>query len=225
MKARGGNEALPATQRGPDLIRSMVVLKDRYGSLVSPFLAKGHPMRSGGDAKSLSPAQAGDLAHFLHQRVYATLRNGAELQILNILSGDSKAGATYFSGAGKCSGCHSVTGDFAGIGRRYDAVTLQQKFLFPRTVAFGRGAPPPQPSKPVRVTVTQANGQTVAGNLVSLDDFNVALRDGEGNYRSFTITPQMKVVKQDPLDAHVALLDEISDKNIHDVVAYLESLK
>ncbi len=224
QKARGGNEALPAAQRGSDLIRSLVVLRDRYGSLVSPFLTKGHPMRSGGDAKSLTAAQAGDLAHFLHQRVYATLRNGGELQIQNILSGDPKAGLLYFSGAGKCSSCHAATGDFAGIGKRYDAVTLQQKFLFPRTVAFGRGAPPPS-IKPAHVTVTLANGQTVAGNLVSLDDFNVALRDAEGNYRSFTIQPQIKVMKQDPLDAHVALLDEISDKNIHDVVAYLESLK
>ena len=225
IKARGGNEALPPPQRGPDLIRSLLVLHDRYGSQMAPFLAKGHPMRAGGDAKSLTPAQVGDIAHFLHSRVYATLRNGGELQILNILSGDPKAGLTYFNGAGKCSSCHAAAGDFAGIGKRYDAVTLQQKFLFPRTIAFGRGSAPQQTAKPVRVTVTLADGQNVAGNLLSLDDFNVSLRDSEGNYRSFTITPRVKVVKQDPLDAHVALLDEISDKNIHDVVAYLESLK
>jgi cytochrome c oxidase cbb3-type subunit 3 len=226
QRARGGNEALPDAQRGSDLIRSLIVLRDRYGSLLSPFLAKGHPLRTGGDSKSLSPAQVGDLAHFLHQRVYMTLRNGSELQIMNILTGDPKAGQAYFNGTGKCSSCHSATGDFAGIGKRYDAVTLQQKFLFPRTVAFVRGTPPPPPAgKPVRVSVTQANGQTLEGVLVSLDDFNVALRDAEGNYRSFTITPQMKIVKQDPLGFHVTLLDEISDKNIHDVVAYLESLK
>ena len=77
----------------------------------------------------------------------------------------------------------------------------------------------------MRVTVTPASGPSVEGTLVSLDDFNVALRDAEGNYRSFAITPQVKVVKNDPLEYHVSLLDEISDKNIHDVVAYLESLK
>lgn len=224
MKARGGNEALPDAQRGPDLIRSLIVLRDRYGSLIGPFLGKGHRMRSGGDAKSLSAAQVGDLAHFLHGRVYGTLRNGGELQIQNILTGDVKSGLAYFNGAGRCNSCHSPSGDLARVGKRYDAVTLQQKFLFPRTVAFGQGAPPPS-GKPVRVTVTLANGQTVEGNLESLDDFNVALRDSEGNYRSFAITPQVKVVKKDPLDAHVALLDVISDKNIHDVVAYLESLK
>lgn len=225
VKARGGNEALPDAQRGSDLIRSLVVLRDRYGSLVSPFLAKGHPMRSGRDAKVLTPEQAGDLAHFLHQRVYGTLRNGGELGILNILSGDKQAGMAYFNGAGKCVGCHSVEGDFKGIGRKYDAVTLQQKFLFPRTVAFGRGGPAPPAGKPVNVTVTTAGGQKAAGTLVSLDDFNVALRDAEGNYRSFTRGPGVTVVKNDPLDFHVALLDEIADKNIHDVVAYMESLK
>jgi mono/diheme cytochrome c family protein len=225
LKGRGGNEALPANQRGPDLIRSLIVLRDRYGSQLGPYLAKGHPMRSGGNSRSLTGEQAADLAHFLHQRVYATLRNGPELTIQNILTGDPKAGLAYFNGTGKCSGCHSATGDFAGIGKRYDPPTLQQKFLFPRTVAFGRGGPPAPAGKPVRVTVTPASGPSVEGTLVSLDDFNVALRDAEGNYRSFAITPQVKVVKNDPLEYHVSLLDEISDKNIHDVVAYLESLK
>ena len=79
LKGRGGNEALPANQRGPDLIRSLIVLRDRYGSELGPFLAKGHPMRSGGNSRSLTGEQVADLAHFLHQRVYATLRNGPEL--------------------------------------------------------------------------------------------------------------------------------------------------
>jgi cytochrome c1 len=35
----------------------------------------------------------------------------------------------------------------------------------------------------------------------------------------------MKVVKNDPLSAHVELLDRLTDKQMHDVVAYLESLK
>lgn len=225
LKGRGGNEALPAHQRGPDLVRSLIVLHDRYGSQVGPYLAKGHPLRSGGNSRSLTGEQAGDLAHFLHQRVYATLRNGPELTIQNVLTGDPQAGLAYFNGAGKCSTCHSATGDFAGIGKRYDPPTLQQKFLFPRTVAFGRGGPRPPAGKPVRVTVTPVSGQNVEGTLVSLDDFNVALRDADGNYRSFAITPQVKVARHDPLDYHVALLDEIADKNIHDVVAYLESLK
>ena len=73
--------------------------------------------------------------------------------------------------------------------------------------------------------VTPAGGRTVAGELVHLDDFNVALRDASGDYHSWTRTSSLKVEKDDPYDAHVALLDRYTDQNIHDVVAYLETLK
>jgi mono/diheme cytochrome c family protein len=221
LKARGGNEALPANQRGPDLIRSVMVLRDRYANEIAPFLAKGHPMRSGRSSTALTKEQVSDLSHFLHQRVYYTLRNGPELQIQNLLTGDPKAGAAFFNGAGKCSGCHSTSGDLAHIGTRYDTPTLQMKILFPRTVAFGRS----RTAAPVTVTVTLPSGEKVEGVLDKLDDFNVSLRDAEGEYRSFKITSQVKVIKHDPVQAHVNLLDEYTDKNIHDLVAYLESVK
>ena len=224
-KARGGNVNLPPSQQGADLVRSLIVLHDRYGSDIGRFLAKGHPLQSGRSGTVLTSAEIGDLAHFLHQKVYNTLRSGSELQIQNILVGDAKAGAAFFNGAGKCRTCHSPTGDFAGIGRKYDPPTLQSKFLFPRTVGFGRRGASSTPAKPVTVTVTQASGEAVEGVLDHLDDFNVSLRDGQGNFRSFKITPSLKVVKHDPYAAHVALLDDYSDKNMHDIVAYLESLK
>jgi hypothetical protein len=75
------------------------------------------------------------------------------------------------------------------------------------------------------VTVTTAAGESVTGVLLLLDDFNVSLRDGSGGYRTFKRGPGVKVVKDDPLAAHHALLDTLSDKNMHDVVAYLETLK
>ena len=75
------------------------------------------------------------------------------------------------------------------------------------------------------VTVTQPNGGVIEGVLQTLDDFNVALRDGQGNYRSFKITSELKVVKHDPYAMHIALLDQYTDKDMHNIVAYLESLK
>ena len=225
VKARGGDSSLPRNQQGADLIRSLVVLRDRYGNGIGPFLAKGHPLQSGRSASGLKPEQVADLAHFLHQKVYNTLRTGSELQIQNVLTGDPKAGEVYFNGAGKCNTCHSPTGDLKGIGRRYDPPTLQSKFLFPRSVGFGRGRAAPVTTKPVTVTVTQSNGEVVEGVLQTLDDFNVALRDAQGNYRSFKITPELKVVKDDPYAMHVTLLDQYTDKDMHDIVAYLEALK
>jgi hypothetical protein len=148
------------------------------------------------------------------------------LDIQDVLTGDAKAGAAYFNGEGKCAACHSPTGDLAGVGKKYSPVNLQQRFLFPqgggRGGRGGRGSPA---GKQITVTVTPASGGAITGTLVQLDDFNVALRDGSGEYYSFKRTPSLKVLKNDPFVAHVELLDRITDKNMHDVVAYLESLK
>src|SRR6266849_1623547 len=168
-KARGGNSNLPVNQQGADLVRSLIVLHDRYGNQIGPFLAKGHPLQSGRAASSLTTEQVADLAHFLHRTVYNTLRSGPELQVQNVLTGDPKAGAAYFNGAGKCNTCHSPTGDLKGIGRRYDPPTIQSKFLFPRTVGFGRRGSGSTTSKPVTVTVTWPNGEVVEGVLDRLD--------------------------------------------------------
>jgi mono/diheme cytochrome c family protein len=226
LRARGGNEALPVNQRGPDLIRSLTVLRDRYASQIGPFLTRGHHMRSGRSSTALTKEQVADLADFLHQRVYYTLRSSPELQMQNVLTGDPQAGAAFYNGQGKCGTCHSVRGDLAKIGSRYDPPTIQMKVLFPSTAAVGRTQSAASSNRrPATVTVILPSGARVEGVLDKLDDFNVSLRDPDGEYRSFKITPRLKVVKNDPLEAHVKLLDEYTDKNIHDLVAYLESLK
>lgn len=214
-KARGG-------EGGPDLVRSLTVLHDRYGNVLGPFLHKGHPMQGGGSSTSLSDAQVQDLSHFLHEQLNDTLRSGPYNKVLNVLTGNPQAGEAYFKGAGHCASCHSPSGDLAGIASKYDPPTLQQKFLFPRTVSFAQGAAPP---KPVTVTVTTADGQTVSGVLERIDDFDVSIRDSSGEYHTWKRTPDLKIERHDPYAAHIAMLDQYTDKNVHDVVAYLETLK
>jgi cytochrome c oxidase cbb3-type subunit 3 len=215
------------SDNGADLIRSVVVLHDRYGNEIGPFLRKGHPTQTT-PAANLSQPQIQDLSHFVHYEVYQTMRSALDIQ--DVLTGDAKAGAAWFNGEGKCTACHSPTGDLAGIAKKYSPVNLQQRFLFPqgggRGGRGGRGGSTANAAgKQVTVTVTPASGGAITGTLVQLDDFNVALRDGSGEYYSFKRTPSLKVVKNDPFIAHVELLDRITDKNMHDVVAYLESLK
>jgi len=205
-KARG-------TENGPDLVRSIVVLRDRYGNEIGSFLRKGHPTQSNKSASNFTEKQMEDLSHFLKQRFNETLRSSPTYRVQNVLTGDAKRGAGYFSGAGRCTSCHSASGDLAGIGRKYDPPTLQQRFLFP------------QRTRPVTITVFPPSGSAVTGTLVRLDDFNVALRDGSGEYRSWTRTRDLKIQKNDPYAGHAELLDKYTDKDIHDVVAYLESLK
>ena len=120
------------TDKAPSLIRSIVVLNDRYGSLLGPFFKKGHPMQSGKPSNGLADTQVVDLMHFLRQRINDTLRGSDVFDVKDILTGDPKAGETYFTGDGKCTTCHSATGDLAGIASRIPApVDVQQRMLFP----------------------------------------------------------------------------------------------
>jgi mono/diheme cytochrome c family protein len=202
------------TDKGANLVRSDMAWSDRYGSDFWPLLQKGHPLQSGAASTTLTRAQVEDLSHFIHQQLYETLRGSKLMDVKNILTGNVQDGAAFFNGAGKCSTCHSITGDLAGIGKRYNPVTLQQRFVFPRVAR-----------EKLQATVTPANGAAVTGVLTHIDDFNVSLRDGQGQYHSWKRTPSLKITRAEPLAAHVALLDTMTDKNMHDIVAYLETLK
>jgi mono/diheme cytochrome c family protein len=213
------------TPKGPNMVRSTMVLHDRNGSDIGPFLKKGHPAPSGKIGSNLSDAQVNELAQFLRQRVNDSFRGSPIFAVRNVLTGDRKAGEAFYNGAGKCTTCHSTTGDLAGIGRKYEAVDLQQRMVFPRPPQ-GRGAAAPTPSRATTtVTVTPESGTPVSGILVEMNDFTVTLRDASGAYQTFNRTPAVKVTKTDPLATHRDMLETLTDKNIHDLVAYLESLK
>jgi cytochrome c oxidase cbb3-type subunit III len=225
------------TPKGPNLVRSLVVLHDRYGSTVGPYLRKEHPSIPVQKKPPVPPALTPGLndseilmlAHFLRDRVNDTLRGAPMFKPGNVLTGDTRAGAAYFNGEGGCATCHSPTGDLAGIGTRMEPVAIQQRFLFPmagagrgRSNAPGRG---PGSGSVTIVTVTTETGETVSGELIAMDDFNVSLRDASGMTRTIRRTPRTRVLKNDPFAAHIDLLSRITDQNIHDVVAYLASLK
>jgi mono/diheme cytochrome c family protein len=168
-------------------------------------------------AFDLSDAQIQDLAAFLRERTQAAInRNAYPLQ--NLLTGDAKAGQAFFNGAGRCNTCHSATGDLAGIGSRVQPAQLQTRMLYPRG---GRGG---ASGKPTMATVTPRTGPAVSGTLEFMDDFTVGLRDADGYYRSFS-RDVAKVELQDPLAGHVQLLRQYTDKNLHDMLAYLVTLK
>ena len=219
------------TSDGANLVRSQVVLRDRYGSTLGPYLATSHPpvpaaARGGAAASPARPALTSQqvllLAHFLRDRVHDTLRGSPLFKAGDVLTGDAKAGEQYFSGDGGCAACHSPTGDLAALGRRMDPITIQQRFLFPNNAGSRRRSTPAPVTK---VRVTTASGETLSGVLVYLDDFNVSFRDASGAYRTVRRAANVRVVKEDPYAAHIELLPRITDKAIHDVVAYLSSLK
>jgi mono/diheme cytochrome c family protein len=206
------------TSDGANLVRSDVVLRDRYGSTLGPYLASAHPP----PRRALTSMQVLLLSHFLRARVNDTLRGSPLFKAGDVLVGDPRAGEAYFTGEGGCTACHSPSNDLAAIGRRMDPVTIQQRFLFPNNPGSRRRA---TPAPEVTVTVTTAAGEIMSGPLLHLDDFNVSLRDASGTYRTVRRGSGVQVVKTDPYAAHIALLPRITDKAMHDVVAYLASLK
>jgi mono/diheme cytochrome c family protein len=212
--------AAKGTERGPDLIRSTVVLRDRLGSGIGPALTPSATHQA-----ALLQTEIVDLSHFLHQRVEAVASNRNPRGPLPVLTGDPEAGRAYFNGAGRCSTCHSPTGDLAGIASRIpDAANLQQRFLFPTlrpSTSLGAGGGPAR----VEVTVTVGQQAPVTGALVRIDDFFVSLRDDTGEYRAFNRGPGVAVVVNDPLAAHHEQLDRYTDADMHNLTAYLARLK
>lgn len=210
------------TGSAPDLIRSTVVLHDRFvmlhGKEFPDVLGKA-PHKG-----SFTDSQLADLSQFLTLSVNKILRSGYSNQPVNMLTGNAKAGEAYFTGEGGCNKCHSASGDLAGVGKRYSPATLQQKFLFPNS-GF-RGGGPQSTAAPVKpqVTITLPSGQ-LQGTLVRLDDFNVTLRDKAGQYHTVERAPNVKVVVVDPFAAHIALLDKYSDVDIHNLLAYLVTIQ
>jgi cytochrome c oxidase cbb3-type subunit 3 len=217
--ARGGSS-------GPGLTRSALVQDDEGGKQLGPFLRTGRPDK-GMPAFQLAPDQVGDIATFLHAAIFLNA-NRRLYQVLDILTGDPKAGEAYFAGAGKCATCHSPTGDLKGIGAKYDAVTLQGRILMPRG---GRGAGPPQPAyldkNAIKASITLPSRQTISGVLVRLTDFDVTLYDPQtGQVRSWFRNGDVpKIELADPLQAHLDRLPGWTDDDMHNMTAYLAGLK
>ena len=209
-KATGGDT-------GPDLVRSGVVLHDDKGELIGPVIHNGRVNRGMPAFPAFTEPELYDVAEFLHSRVELAANRGT-YQLLNVVTGDPKAGKDYFYGAGKCSSCHSATGDLAHIGSKTTPGDLQQSFLYPR-LAAGHDAAPPE------VKVTLPSGESISGVLKHLDDFTVSLYDKEGEYHSVVIGSNVKVEVEDKLAEHRHLLDQYTDAEMHNLTAYLSTLK
>ena len=206
----------------PDLIRSIVVLTDEKGILISPVLRNGRPDQ-GMPKPNLTEPQIADLVAWLHVQTYAA-GHRTTYAFQDVVTGDAKKGESYFNGAGGCNKCHSPGGDLQGIGKRLDPMALQQRWLGPR--GGGRGGRGDTARGAMTVKVTTASGETVSGTLERVDDFSVALREASGRYRSFLREGNVpKVEITDPLRAHTEMLSKYQDADIHNVTAYLVTLK
>ncbi len=200
---------------GPDLLRSSVLLDDNQGEVVGPVIRKGFPDKGMPAFPALTNEQVRQIAEFLHEQVYLAANRGT-YQIQNIVTGNPKAGEAYFNGEGKCNTCHSSSGDLAHIGSKLKPLDVQNALLYPASVGTH---PPPH------VTVTLKDGTTVVGTLQYLDDFNVSLDDSSGKSHSIELQKGVKVSVEDKLAFHRKMLGKYTDTQVHDLTAYLVTLK
>ena len=206
---------------GPSLLRSQLVLDDQKGELIGPVIRAGRPDR-GMPAFAMTAEQISDLAAFMHSFRVAGY-DASRDKPPSIVVGNAAAGEKYF--AETCGSCHSVTGDLQGIATRItDPRMLQQSWLMPGSLV-GRGAPPPARPRPPTATVTLPSGEKVQGHVERVDDFVVSLKTVDGERRSFRLASGVQVSITDPLQPHRDLLRRYRDADIHNVTAYLSTLK
>jgi cytochrome c oxidase cbb3-type subunit III len=203
----GGGES------GPDLTRSRVVTADVAGDKIGTVVRNGRSDK-GMPRFDLNDQQIAALTAFIHtQQNDAPKRIGGRkgVDAADLQTGNVDAGKQYFNGAGGCATCHSPTGDLAGIATRYQGLDLEKRMLYPEHAKS-------------KLSVTLSSGQTINGTLTYLDEFTVGLTDADGIYQSWrTGDVQSKV--DAPVNAHVELFGKYTDADIHNLMAYLQSLR
>ena len=209
--------------RGPDLVRSPLVAHDVKGDQIGEVIRRGRPDKGMPPLANMTDEQITDIAAFLHERAKEGLESAgipSAYPVEKLLTGSADAGKAFFNGAGGCKNCHSPTGDLAGVAGKYSPVELEAHMLYPGHRRRDTGGAKVQTT----VVVTLPSGEQIKGELVHADDFVVGLRDASGWYRSFS-RDRVKVEIQDPLAAHRDLLPKLTQAEVHNLFAYLASLK
>ena len=216
---------------GPNLLRSATVLMDQHGELVLPIV-HGARAERGMPALPIPDPDVVAIAEYIHSVVATARGQGAppesESPPPNALVGDAKAGETYFTA--NCASCHSPTGDLAGIGSRIDEAKALQNYWVIGGGAMGRGgrggSGAPSDRRKVTATVAMPNGEKVQGQVLRLDNFFVTLLLDDGRQRTIRREGDVpKIEVKDPLEFHKKLPGILTDKDMHDVTAYIATLK
>lgn len=202
---------------GSDLTRSTLVAEDVNGDKIRPVVRNGRP-DEGMPPQTITENDLEAIVAFLHDRqttAASQLGGRRSVDEADLMTGNAEAGRVYFASA--CTKCHSATGDLAGIAKRFQGLQLLQRMLYPGS---GGGGPARRPS----VVVTTPSGETIRGTLAYRDEFVIALTDANGWYRSWP-TRQVTFTVDDPLSAHIDQLGKYTDSDMHDVLAYLRTLR
>jgi mono/diheme cytochrome c family protein len=199
---------------GPNLVVSDVVLGDDHGEHLVPFLKKGRPEKGMPAFPSMSDDQLKDISEFLHEQVEEVANRGT-YHVLNVLVGDPAKGKAYVDA--NCVSCHSAT-KFDHIATKFRSPDqLQRGWVWPNR--------PADNSLDITATVKLADGSTVSGRVTQVSDFRITLTDSAGKSHTIERVPGVMVQMKDPLEPHQELIKTLKNNDMHDVTAYLETLK
>lgn len=204
-------------ESGPDLTLSQLVADDVRGDKIGPVVRTGRT-DAGMPSFRMDAKELTAIVAFIHTQAkqYAELGGGRRtVEASDLATGNAEDGRAYFNGAGGCAGCHSVSGDLAGVATRFKGLSLLQRMLYPN------GRPAPAPS---RATFTLESGQTITAPVAAEDEFSVTIFDPLGQRQTYA-RDKVKVKVEDPLAAHFAQLGKYSDADMHNVYAFLATLK
>ncbi|MGH9716643.1 MAG: c-type cytochrome [Candidatus Acidiferrales bacterium] len=217
--------------RGPDLIRSDLTRRDKNGDLIGPVVTQGRVEKGMPAFSSFSPQQIADLVAYIHSEItifdlHTRMPGGYpnDIPVSQLATGSAAAGKAFFYGAGHCSECHSPTGDLAHFATRYpDPTTLEQLFIDPAgTLAF---SPTYRKGVTITATVTLKNGKTMEGPLEQNGEFYVSIVGPNGWTHVWPRSEVKEVVVHNPVQAHIDMLPKWTNKKMHDMFTYLETLK
>jgi len=200
-------------ETGPDLTHSKLVAEDAGGDKIGEVVRNGRPEKKM-PRFNFSEQEMDGLVAFIHtQAAKAAAMKGHRrgVDVTDLQTGDVAAGKRYFNGIGKCISCHAPNGDLSGIASRYTGLELERRMLYPEDAKS-------------KVTVTLPSGEKVTGTLAYLDEFTVAMRDASGTYRSWSLQ-NVKYSVDSPVNAHVDLFGKYTDADIHNLMAYLQTLR
>lgn len=215
----------------PDITLSAIAMAADGGRELREFLQAGRPDR-GMPPFTLSEADAIDLSAKLRSLGFAaapaagTSAAAAE----SVVVGDAAAGKAYFNGpVGQCNTCHAVVAgqaspaaNLANIATKYpNPRILQNTMILNRTFFWT-----PAYSKDITATVTWRDGRSISGYLSSVSDFKVIVRDEGDQEQTFPRRDgEPAVTLKDRMQHHLDMLPRYRDADIHDLTAYLVTLK
>jgi len=212
---------------GPNLLRSAVAMSDQHGEAILPIV-RGARQDRGMPAFNLPDTDVAAVAEYIHgvlaQSVGAQgAPSSSEVPELRVIVGNPHAGRNDF--AAKCAGCHSITKDLKGIGAKYPEPRTLQNSWVAGSDASSRSRSGCESAQPT-VVVTLANGDKLSGLLLQDNDFIVTLVKEDGTRRSITRNAEVVSVEiHDPNEAHRKLALSLDDRTMHDITAYLATLK